>query len=212
MSDELNSIFNSIVEGQEAAALSAVVAALNAGLAPTLILSQGMIAAMTEVGRRFETGEYFVPEMMMAARIMRAGLSLLKPHLSQAEVAFAGRAVIGSVKGDLHDIGKDLVAMMLEGAGFAVINLGVDVKPETFVEAVRQHQPHLVGLSAMLTTTMPEIQATIQALAGAGLRRPVKVIIGGAPVTEAFVYKVGADGYAQDASRAVGLAKSLVDV
>jgi 5-methyltetrahydrofolate--homocysteine methyltransferase len=185
-------------------------AALDAQLDPGSILNQGMIDAMQEVGRLFEEGEYFVPEMLIAARTMQDGLALLKPHLVQANVQSAGKVVIGTVKGDLHDIGKNLVTMMLEGAAFEIVDLGVDVAPEKFVEAVKAHQPRIVGLSALLTTTMPSMRTTIEALKAAGVRDQVKVIVGGAPVTEAFAHDIGADGFAPDASRAVKLTKSLV--
>jgi 5-methyltetrahydrofolate--homocysteine methyltransferase len=187
-----------------------VQAALDAQIDPGIILNEGMISAMQEVGRLFEEGEYFVPEMLIAARAMQDGLALLKPHLVQANVHSAGKVVIGTVKGDLHDIGKNLVAMMLEGAAFEIVDLGVDVPPEKFVEAVKTHQPRVVGLSALLTTTMPSMRTTIEALAAAGVRNQVKVIVGGAPVTEAFAHDIGADGFAPDASRAVKLTKSLV--
>jgi 5-methyltetrahydrofolate--homocysteine methyltransferase len=187
-----------------------VEAALNAQFEPGVVLNEGMISAMKEVGRLFEEGEYFVPEMLISARAMQAGLAILKPHLIQAKVASAGRVVIGTVKGDLHDIGKNLVAMMLEGSAFDIIDLGVDVSPDKFVEAVKTHQPQVVGLSALLTTTMPNMKATIEALKAAGLRDQVKVMIGGAPVTETYAHDIGADGYAADASRAATLAKTLV--
>jgi 5-methyltetrahydrofolate--homocysteine methyltransferase len=208
--EKLQPIFEGILDGQARAVTGAVGAALDAGLDPALILNDGMIAAMAEVGRRFEDGRYFVPEMMIAARAMQAGLERLKPHLGQANAPSAGRVAIGTVKGDLHNIGKNLVAMLLEGAGFEVIDLSVDVSPEAFVEAVQQYRPAILGMSALLTTTMVHIETTIQALEAAGLRDHVRVIIGGAPVTEAFAQAVGADGYAPDASRAVTLAKSLV--
>ncbi|NTU64024.1 MAG: cobalamin-binding protein [Chloroflexi bacterium] len=167
-------------------------------------------SAMQEVGRLFEEGEYFVPEMLISARAMQTGLALLKPHLVQANVQSAGKVIIGTVKGDLHDIGKNLVAMMLEGAAFEIIDLGVDVSPDKFVEAVKTHQPAIVGLSALLTTTMPNMKTTIEALKTAGLRDQVKVIIGGAPVTETYASDIGADGFATDASRAVTVTKSLI--
>ena len=169
-----------------------------------------MIAAMKEVGRLFEEGDYFVPEMLIAARAMQAGMALLKPHLLSSEVKSAGRVAIGTVKGDLHDIGKNLVALMLEGAGFEVIDLGVDVPPEKFVDAITNSGADIVAFSALLTTTMPNMKVTIDAIQAAGLRDKVKVIIGGAPVTQAYADQIGADGYSADASRAVSLAKSLM--
>ena len=187
-----------------------VTEALNAGLSPDLILKEGLVAAMGEVGRLFEIGEYYVPEMLIAARAMQAGLKLLRPGLAETGVKATGRVIIGTVSGDLHDIGKNLVGMMLEGAGFEVIDLGTDIKPEAFVNAVRQHKPDIVAMSALLTTTMPNMEATIKALEEAGLRKQVKVIIGGAPITEEYANKIGADGFGYDASLAVRTARSLV--
>ena len=185
-------------------------AALAAGLNPEAILKDGLIAAMGEVGRLFEENEYFVPEMLVAARAMQGGLAILKPHLAAGGSISAGKAVVGTVKGDLHDIGKNLVAMMLEGAGFEVIDLGTDVTPDKFVKAVIEHKPHVIGMSALLTTTMPSMSGTVKALQEAGVRDQVKVMIGGAPVTDGFARQIGADGYSPDASSAVRLAKSLV--
>ncbi|HTP11310.1 MAG TPA: corrinoid protein [Anaerolineae bacterium] len=206
----INEIYTSVMEGEADAVKEKVQAALDAGLAAPVILNEGMIAAMGEVGRLFEEGEYFVPEMLIAARAMQAGLALLKPYLKEADVQSAGKVVIGTVKGDLHDIGKNLVAMMLEGAGFEIIDLGTDVAPEKFVEATRTHGAHIVALSALLTTTMPSMKATIEALIAAGLREHVKVMIGGAPITQEYASQIGADGFSPDASRAVATAKSLI--
>ena len=210
MNEHLQKIYDSVLNGDMDETAGHVEAALNAQLEPGIILNEGMISAMKEVGRLFEEGEYFVPEMLISARAMQAGLAILKPHLIQAKVASAGKVVVGTVKGDLHDIGKNLVSMMLEGSAFDIIDLGVDVSPEKFVEAVKTHQPQVVGLSALLTTTMPNMKATIEALKAAGLRDQVKVMIGGAPVTETYAHDIGADGYAADASRAATLAKTLV--
>ena len=207
---QLDTIFNAVLEGEQAAAKAGVEAALAAGLAPEAILKDGLIAAMGEVGRRFEAGDYFVPEMLIAARAMQGGLALLKPRLAAAGATAAGRVAIGTVKGDLHDIGKNLVGMMLEGAGFEIKDLGTDVAPEKFVAAVAAGQADVVALSALLTTTMPNMLATIEALKTAGLRDKVKVMIGGAPVTEASAKQIGADGYSPDASAAVRLAKTLL--
>jgi len=206
----LETIYNNILDGDQHAAAQNVQAALDAGHAPDDILKNGLVAAMGEVGRRFECGEYFVPEMLIAARAMQNGLKLLKPRLVQSGVAAIGKVMIGTVAGDLHDIGKNLVGMMLEGAGFEVVDLGADVKPEAFVAAVREHKPDIIGLSALLTTTMPNMIFTIQALEEAGLRKQVKVMIGGAPVTEEYTKKIGADGFAYDASLAVKTARSLM--
>ncbi|MCX7976905.1 MAG: corrinoid protein [Bellilinea sp.] len=210
MEDLLSSVYQAILEGDQVAARAAVQRALEENLDAETILKQAMMPAMQEVGRLFEEGEYFVPEMLVAARAMQTGLSLLKPKLVQADVASAGKVVAGTVKGDLHDIGKNLVCMMLEGAAFEIIDLGTDVPPERFVEAVRTSGAQLLALSALLTTTMPNMKQTIEALQQAGLRQQVKVMVGGAPVTETFARQIGADGYAPDASRAVALAKSLI--
>ena len=204
----LINIYKSILEGQQKQVEAAVQEALNAGIPPKSVLDEGMVAAMTEVGRLFEIGEYFVPEMLISARAMQTGMAVLKPRLKEAHVASTGVVGIGTVKGDLHDIGKNLVGMMLEGAGFEVIDLGTDVSPERFVEVA--DRVDLIGLSALLTTTMHGIKDTIDALQIAGKRKKVKVIIGGAPVTEQYARNVGADGYAADASRAATLAKSLL--
>ena len=203
-------LYDAILEGDREAAGRKVEEALAAGHDPALILNEGMIAAMREVGRRFEEGDYFVPEMLIAARAMKEGLALLKPHLVQRSVASAGKVVAGTVQGDMHDIGKNLVCTMLEGAGFEIVDLGTDVSPERFVEEVRAHGAGLVALSALLTTTMPRMRATIEALEAAGLRDRVRVIVGGAPITESYARQIEADGYAPDASRAVALAQSLL--
>lgn len=210
MNDNLKPLYDAILNGQQKEAVAGVQAALDAGIDPIVILNEGMIAAMKQVGKLFEDGEYFVPEMLIAARAMQAGLTLLKPRLVQSDYKPVGKVVIGTVKGDLHDIGKNLVAMMLEGAAFEIIDLGVDVSPEKFLDAVKTHQPQLVGMSALLTTTMPGMKTTIDALKNAGLRDSVKVMVGGAPVTEAYAKQIGADAYAPDASRAASLAKILV--
>ncbi|HLE16043.1 MAG TPA: corrinoid protein [Anaerolineales bacterium] len=203
-------IYDGIVNGQSPVVGQKVQEALDSGMSPVVILNEGMIAAMAEVGKRFECGEYFVPEMLIAARAMQTGLALLKPHLQQSDLQSKGKVVIGTVKGDLHDIGKNLVGMMLEGAGFEIVDLGTDVSPEKFVTAAREHHGALVAMSALLTTTMPNMKTTIEALNAAGLRGQVKVLVGGAPVTENYARQISADGYAPDASRAVALAKSLV--
>jgi 5-methyltetrahydrofolate--homocysteine methyltransferase len=210
MDEQVKKVYNGILEGQHKQVVVDVQTALDAGVNPALILNEGMIAAMAEVGRLFEVGEYYVPEMLISARAMQAGLGLLKPHLKEADVKPAGKVIIGTVKGDLHDIGKNLVAMMLEGAGFEIKDMGTDVTPEKFVEEVKGGGVDIVALSALLTTTMPNMKATIDALKAAGVREKVKVMIGGAPVTDSYAQQIGADGYSPDASRAVNLAKSLV--
>ena len=209
--DQLKAIYEAVLDGDASATGAGVEDALAASLPAERILKEGLIGAMAEVGRLFEEGDYFVPEMLIAARAMQQGLNLLKPHLAADEVVTAGKVVVGTVQGDLHDIGKNLVAMMLEGAGFEIVDLGTDVSPESFVEAVREHQPGIVGMSALLTTTMPSMKQTVEALEEAGLRQMVKVMIGGAPVTDAYAQKISADGFAPDAGSAVRLAQSLVD-
>jgi 5-methyltetrahydrofolate--homocysteine methyltransferase len=204
----LQEIKQCILDGQHKVIEDKVQAAIASGLPPKSILDEGMVAAMAEVGRLFEAGEYFVPEMLISARAMQTGLAVLKPHLKEANVQSAGRVALGTVKGDLHDIGKNLVAMMLEGAGFEIVDLGTDVRPEKFVSVAESVD--VIALSSLLTTTMPNMALTIQALQAAGKRERVKVIIGGAPVTEAYARQIGADGYATDASRAVSMTKALL--
>jgi 5-methyltetrahydrofolate--homocysteine methyltransferase len=210
MQPVISEIFEAILEGQQKKAVEKVTQALEENVDPSVILNEGMVKAMAEVGRLFEEGEYFVPEMLIAARAMQNGLAVLKPHLIQADIKSSGKIVAGTVKGDLHDIGKNLVAMMLEGAAFEIVDLGSDVSPEKFVEAVRSSGADIVAMSALLTTTMPNMKTTIEALEAAGLRDKVKVIVGGAPLTPEYAKQIGADGYAADASRAVALAKSLL--
>jgi 5-methyltetrahydrofolate--homocysteine methyltransferase len=208
----LETIYEAVLKGNAKVAAAETQAAVEAGVSASDILHKACIPAMTEVGRLFESGEKFVPEMLIAARAMQKALEILKPLLMQAEVETLGKVVIGTVAGDLHDIGKNLVAMMLEGAGFQIIDLGNDVAPEKFVEAVKQHEPDLVGMSALLTTTVASISDTIQALTEAGVRDKVKVIIGGAPITQDFANKVGADGFAPDAGSVARMAKNLLGV
>jgi 5-methyltetrahydrofolate--homocysteine methyltransferase len=210
MEQLIKDIYDNIMEGQNKVVEAKVQEALTSGLDPKNILNEAMIAAMAEVGRLFEVGEYYVPEMLIAARAMKAGLAIIKPHLAEANVKATGKVAIGTVKGDLHDIGKNLVGMMLEGAGFEILDLGTDVSPEKFVEGVKENGVDLVALSALLTTTMPSMKFTVDALKEAGMRDKVKVMIGGAPITEEYARQIGADGYAADASRAVDLAKALM--
>lgn len=207
--EQFKDIYQGVLEGDRDVVTVNVQAALDAGSSPGDILQEGLIAAMGEVGRLFEEGEYFVPEMLIAARAMKAGLAILQPLLVDSGVEPAGKVAIGTVKGDLHDIGKNLVGMMLEGAGFEIVDLGTDVTADQFVAAV-QGGVNIVGLSALLTTTMPSMETTIKAIEAAGLRDQVKVMIGGAPVTSAYAEQIGADGFAPDASQAVALAKSLL--
>ena len=202
-------IHDAIIEGNAGQSQASVIKALAEGADPASILNQVMIPAMAEVGKRFECGEYYVPEMLIAARAMKEGLAILKPKLAAAAVEPVGRIALGTVKGDLHDIGKNLVGMMLEGAGFEVLDLGVDVLPEKFAAAV-QHGVQLIGMSALLTTTMPMMKTTVDYLAQAGLRDKVHILVGGAPVTEAFAQSIGADAYAADASSAARKALALI--
>jgi 5-methyltetrahydrofolate--homocysteine methyltransferase len=185
--------------------------ALDEGLPAKDILNQGLIAAMDIVGEKMENGDMFIPEVLMCAKAMGEAIAILKPHLSADESSASARVVIGTVKGDLHDIGKNLVAMMLQSGGFEVINLGVDVAPETFVDGLRAHQPHVLALSALLTTTMPMLGETIAAVKQSGLRQTVKIVVGGAPVNKEFAVSIGADGYAPDAGGALKLIKSIVN-
>ena len=209
MDENLKPVYDAILEGDMGAATEGVQHALDAGSSAADLLHKALIPAMGEVGRLFEEGEYFVPEMLIAARAMKAGLAILKPLLVDSGIEPVGIVAIGTVKGDLHDIGKNLVAMMLEGAGFEIMDLGTDVSPEKFVEAA-QNGADIIGLSALLTTTMPSMGSTVKALQEAGLRDNVKVIIGGAPVTAEYAKQIGADGYAPDASQAATLAKGFV--
>jgi 5-methyltetrahydrofolate--homocysteine methyltransferase len=206
---DLKIIFQNVIDGEVQEVEAGIKAALAEGIDASTLLNQALIAAMDEVGRRFEEGDLFVPEMLVSARAMQAGLQYLKPHLLQADIKSSGKIAIGTVKGDLHDIGKNLVGMMLEGAGFEVIDLGVDAYPEAFVKAV-QDGAQLIGMSALLTTTMGSMAATIEALKAAGVRDKVKVMVGGAPVTEEYAKQIGADGFAPDASSATHMARQLM--
>jgi 5-methyltetrahydrofolate--homocysteine methyltransferase len=205
----LDELRRAVIEGDQKAARELATLELDAGATPERILQEGLIAAMDEVGRLFECGTLYVPEMLIAARAMQSALGLLRPHLLATCVPAAGKVVIGAVKGDLHDIGKNLVAMMLEGAGFEVVDLGTDVSPDRFVAAV-DDKTNLVAMSALLTTTMPAMKATLDALIQAGVRSRVKVIVGGAPLTQEYADKIGADGYAEAASSAARLARALI--
>ncbi len=209
MSSTLEAAFEAVIAGQKDEVVAKVQQAIDEQVAPEKILNSALISAMREVGDRFERGDYFVPEMLIAARAMQAGLAILKPMLVETGIETSGKIVIGTVKGDLHDIGKNLVAMMLEGAGYEIIDLGSDVAPEAFAQAVKEHSAKILGMSALLTTTMPNMKTTIEALENLGIRDQVKVMIGGAPVTNDYAQQIGADGYAPDASRATSLANSL---
>lgn len=204
-----NEIYQNVIDGQAPAVEAGVTTALAQGMPASEILNQGLIRAMDEVGKRFEEGEFYVPEMLIAARAMQAGLRILKPHLMETGVQAAGRVAIGTVKGDLHDIGKNLVGMMLEGAGFEVHDLGVDVPAEKFIQAAREGV-QVIGMSALLTTTMVSMESTINAMQEAGVRDRVKIIIGGAPVTDEYARRIGADAFAADASSAARAVRQLV--
>jgi 5-methyltetrahydrofolate--homocysteine methyltransferase len=206
----LQQLQQSVIDGEEEAAIALVQQALDEGLPADRILKEGLIAAMAKVGELFEAGEFFVPEMLIAAQAMKEGLAILRPRLAEAKVESIGKVVLGTVQGDLHDIGKNLVGMMLEGAGFEVIDLGVDVSPQKYVEAVKAHQPQFVGCSALLTTTMPRMKNVIEELGRSGLRDTVKVMIGGAPITQQYADDIGADIFAPDAVLAARRAREAV--
>jgi len=203
-------LYDAIVNGNAKQAHSATEAALATGAAPMDLIQQSMVPAMEEVGRLFEAEEYFVPELLLSGRAMKSAMELLKPLLSASGQQMAARVVIGTVKGDLHDIGKNLVASMLEGGGFEVIDLGADVAPEAFVSAVKERNPQIVCMSALLTVTMPAMRQTIEAFQAAGVRKQVKVLIGGAPVTQQYADEIGADGFSANANGAVTLVKTLL--
>ena len=209
MTNVLSTIYDGVLEGNMQQVSESVQQAVDDGVDVGDILNQGLINAMTEVGRRFEEGEYFVPEMLIAARAMSAGMRIIKPLLVGAGVEPIGKVAVGTVKGDLHDIGKNLVGMMMEGAGFEIMDLGVDVTPEQFVEAIR-NGADVIAMSALLTTTMPNMEATIKAIKDAGLWDSAKVMVGGAPVTQAYADQIGAAGYAADASSAARKAAELL--
>jgi 5-methyltetrahydrofolate--homocysteine methyltransferase len=205
----MSELYDAILQGNAKAAVAATRAALAAGGLALDLVSREMIPAMDEVGRLYHCEEYFVPELLLAARAMKGALELLRPLLAASGAEPVGRVAIGTVKGDLHDIGKNLVGAMLEGAGFEVIDLGADVSAERFVDAVRSRNANLICLSALLTVTMPAMKATIEALNAAGVRGQVKVLVGGAPVTQKFADQIGADGFGEDATAAVALARKL---
>ncbi|MGD0982832.1 MAG: corrinoid protein [Acidimicrobiales bacterium] len=207
---DLPQLINAVIAGNAPEAKTLTEAALAEGVAPGTIVNEGLIAAMGVVGERFGRGEIYVPEMLLAARAMQTGLTILEPLMAKADIASRGTVVIGTVKGDVHDIGKNIVAIMLKGSGFTVHDLGVDVPAERFVEAIQEHSPDLIGLSALLTTTMPAMKTVIEAIEHAGLRDRVRVMVGGAPITEEYARSVGADGYGRDAGEAAEQAKQLI--
>ncbi|MFH1935770.1 MAG: corrinoid protein [Pseudomonadota bacterium] len=203
-------IVDSLIECNEAKVLKLVQNGLDEGVAAKEILNQGLIAGMDVVGEKMENEDMFIPEVLMAAKVMSAAVGILKPLLAEEDISAMGRVVIGTVKGDLHDIGKNLVAMMLESAGFEVYNLGTDISPDKFVSEVNEKNANMVCLSALLTTTMPMMKQTIDAVVESGLRDRVKIMVGGAPVTKNYANEIGADGYAPDAGSATKLAKALL--
>ena len=210
MSNVLEEIQKDLYSGKLDGVKKGVKKALEQGMSAKEVLAKGLLAGMDKIGKDFKAGNLFIPEVLMCAKAMHGGLDILKPLLGGAGAAMQGKIVIGTVAGDLHDIGKNLVKMMLEGGGFEVIDLGVSVPPEKFIEAVRANGAKLMGMSALLTTTMPAMKLTIESLKKAGMRENVKVLVGGAPVTRAFAESIGADGYAPDAASAVDMARELI--
>jgi 5-methyltetrahydrofolate--homocysteine methyltransferase len=207
---DLDKISQNLIDGKAPVVKQLVTDAIAEGIAPATILNDALIPGMNEVGRRFKANEYYVPEVLLAARAMSGAMSILKPLLIAGNVQPRGVVVLGTVKGDLHDIGKNLVGMMLEGSGFQVVDAGVDVSPEKFVAAVKESKPDVIAMSALLTTTMTNMKTTVQALDEAGVRKSVKVMVGGAPLTQRYADEIGADGYAPDAASAAELAATLI--
>ena len=206
----LEELKKAVLDGEDEKAAELTRKALEAGIEPGKILNEALVPAMEIVGKEYEEGKRYVPEMLISAEAMKAAMAVLRPKLVKSGVKLKGKVIIGTVEGDLHDIGKNLVAMMLEGAGFEVIDLGVDVTAERFIQAVKEHKPDVLGMSALLTTTMIHMPEVIAALKAAGLREQVKVIVGGAPITREYAEKIGADGYAPNAASAVELVKQLL--
>jgi 5-methyltetrahydrofolate--homocysteine methyltransferase len=209
---DMEGLATAIINGKAPLAKELTEQALSEGVGPGEILNKGLVAGMNVVGVKFKANEFYVPEVLIAARAMKSAMDVLRPVLAETGVEPVGRVAIGTVRGDLHDIGKNLVAMMLEGAGFEIIDLGVDVKPEQFIAAVNDRRADVIALSALLTTTMPAMKETIEALKSAGLRDKVNVMIGGAPVTQNYADEIGADGYSPDAASAVDKAKELLKI
>jgi corrinoid protein of di/trimethylamine methyltransferase len=207
---DLEKLYTAVLEGDAKSSAAITKQALDEGVAPMTLVTDTMVPAMDEAGRRFEAEEYFVPELLLAARAMKAAMALIRPLLVASGAKSAGRVAVGTVKGDLHDIGKNLVASMLEGGGFEVLDLGADVSPEKFIAAVKEQGAQVVCLSALLTVTMPAMKTTIEALKTAGVRGSVKVLVGGAPVTAQYANEIGADGYGENANSAVALTRKLL--
>jgi 5-methyltetrahydrofolate--homocysteine methyltransferase len=204
---DLKPLYEAVISGDAKTAKTVTEAALAAGVEPMTLVQEYMMPAMAEVGRRFECNDYFVPELLLAARAMKAALELVRPLLAASGAKSAARVAVGTVKGDLHDIGKNLVAAMLEGGGYEVIDLGVNVAPEQFIAAVRDKGANIVAMSALLTTTMPAMKTIVDALKQAGVREQVKILVGGAPITQKYADEIGADGYSESAAGVVGIAK-----
>ena len=207
---DFQNMIDTLIEGDEKKLTSLAQSALDEGISAKEILEKGLMAGMDIVGEKMEAEDMFIPEVLRSAKTMSAAIDILRPHLVEGDIRVIGKVIIGTVKGDLHDIGKNLVAMMLESAGFDVYNLGTDVSPDKFIEEVKDKDANMLCLSALLTTTMPMMKTTIDTLAESGIRDQVKVMIGGAPVTQDFADQIGADGYAHDAGSATRLAKSLL--
>ena len=210
MSEVLAKMAEKLIAGDIDGVVDLTKEALNGGIAPPDVLENGLLAGMDVVGQRFKANDMFIPEVLRCARAMHGAMEILRPLLSENDAIRPGKLVVGTVKGDLHDIGKNLVGMMFEGAGFEVVDIGIDIDVQSFVEAVKEHKPDIVGMSALLTTTMPKMGETINALKEAGIRDQVKIMIGGAPVTSAFADEIGADAYASNAASAVDKAKELL--
>ena len=210
MSELLGKMAESLIAGNIDEVVSLTKEALDAGTAPADILDQGLLAGMDVVGQRFKAEEMFIPEVLRCAKCMHGAMEILRPLLAETGAESIGTLIIGTVKGDLHDIGKNLVGMMFEGAGFEVVDLGIDKEPQVFVDAIKEHNAKLVGMSALLTTTMPKMGETINAIKEAGIRDQVKIMVGGAPITAAFAEEIGADGYASNAASAVEKGKELI--
>jgi 5-methyltetrahydrofolate--homocysteine methyltransferase len=206
---DMKALSDAVIKGDQKTAVEVTKAALNEGMPPATILADGLIAGMSVIGVRFKANQVYIPEVLISARAMKMAMEVLEPKLVAAGVKPFGKAMIGTVQGDLHDIGKNLVVMMLKGAGFEVADAGVDVSPEKFIEKAKECKPQIIGLSALLTTTMPSMEKTIRALKDAGIT--AKTMVGGAPVTQTYAEKIGANGYAPDAASAVDLAKSLLN-
>jgi len=210
MAVDLKQIADNLIKGKAPEVKELVQKALNEGVDVEKVLNEGLVVGMSIVGEKFKKNEFYIPEVLIAARAMKAGMQILRPILAEKNIKGVGTVVLGTVRGDLHDIGKNLVAMMLEGAGFEIIDLGVDVSPEKFIETAKEKKADLVGLSALLTTTMPSMKDVVKAVGDSGLKDKVKVMIGGAPLTQSYADEIGADGYAPDAASAVDEAKQLL--